>query len=77
LTKSLTVSPGPEAFPEGTLEIAWVCTGRERTIVRLSLAPISRAATWGGFPSVSRGRPRGPAGNAAGPGRLPPLGTTY
>jgi len=40
------MSLGPEAFPEGTLEIAWVRTGREETLARLSLAAISRAAAW-------------------------------
>jgi hypothetical protein len=30
--RSLIVSPGPEAFPEGTLEIALVCTGREEAV---------------------------------------------
>jgi len=29
------MSPGPEAFSAGTLEIAWVCAGRERTVARL------------------------------------------
>jgi len=42
--RSVTVSPGPEAGPAATLEIAWVCTGREQTVARLCLAPISRAA---------------------------------
>jgi hypothetical protein len=42
--RSLTVSPGPEAFSAATLEIALVCTGREQTDGRLSLAAISRAA---------------------------------
>jgi len=65
------MSPGPEAFHARTLEIALVCTGREQTSAQLSLAPISRAAAREGFPYVPRGRPRGPAGNAAGPGRLP------
>ena len=41
------MSPGPEAFSAATLEIAWVCTGRKRTDTRLSLAPISRAASLG------------------------------
>jgi len=67
--RSRTVSPGPEAFPEGTLEIAWVCTSRERTVERLSLAPISRAAGRMSPVPNTRGPPRGPAGNAAGPGR--------
>jgi len=40
----LTVSPGPEALSAGTLEIALVWTGREQAVVRLFLAPISRAA---------------------------------
>ena len=44
------MSPGPEAFSAATLEIAWVCTGRKRTVERLSLAPISRAAGGGDFP---------------------------
>jgi len=69
--RSLTVSPGPEAFHAATLEIALVCTGREPTVARLSLAPISRAAGMDDSPSGSRDPPRGPAGNAAGPGRLP------
>jgi hypothetical protein len=30
--RSLTVSPDPEAFPEGTLEIALVRTGREEAV---------------------------------------------
>jgi hypothetical protein len=64
------VSPGPEAFPEGTLEIALVCAGRERAVARLSLAAISRAAGRDDFPHVTGGPPRGPAGNTAGPGRL-------
>jgi len=64
------VSPGPEAFSAATLEIALVCTGREKAVAPLCLAAISRAAAWTVFPSVSPGRPRGPAGNAAGPGRL-------
>ncbi len=68
--KSLTVSPGPEAFSEGTLEIALVRTSREKPVARLSLAAISRAAGMDDFPLVTRGPPRGPAGNAAGPGRL-------
>jgi hypothetical protein len=42
--KSQTRRPGPKAFHAETLEIAWVCTGREQTVVRLPLAPISRAA---------------------------------
>jgi hypothetical protein len=71
--RSLSVSPGPETFPEGTLEIALVCTSRARTVDRLSLAAISRAAGVDDFPFVTRGPPRGPAGNAAGPGRLPAL----
>jgi hypothetical protein len=40
------VSPGPEAFFAATLEIALVCTGREKAAARLSLAAISRAARW-------------------------------
>jgi len=66
--RSLTLSPGPEAFPEGTLEIAWVCTKVSRPLHDFPFAPISRAAAWAAFPSVSRRRPRGPPGNAAGPG---------
>jgi hypothetical protein len=42
--RSLTVSPGPEAFHAETLEIAWVCTSREEAVARLSIAAISRAA---------------------------------
>ena len=42
--KCLSVIHGPEAFPEGTLEIALVCTGREKAVAQLSLAAISRAA---------------------------------
>ncbi len=48
--RSLIVSPGPEAFPEGTLEIALVCIGREKTVAQLSLAAISRAAAWHRLP---------------------------
>src|SRR5712691_4564402 len=48
--RSLTVSPGLEAFSAATLEIALVCDGPERTVARLSLAAISRAAAWGCFP---------------------------
>jgi len=65
------MSPGPEAFSAGTLEIAWVCIGPERTDAELSLAPISRAAGLADFLPDTRGPPRGPAGNAVGPGRLP------
>ena len=50
--RSLTVSPDPEAFSAATLEIAWVCTSRERTVERLSLAPISRAAGMDEFPPL-------------------------
>ncbi len=64
------MSPGPEAFSAATLEIAWVCIGRERTEAELSLAPISRAAGVDELPPVTIGPPRGPAGNAGGPGRL-------
>jgi len=61
------VSAGPEAFHAETLEIALMCTGRVRTVVRLFLAPISRAAGGDGFPSapyeargvVPRGMPQG------------------
>ena len=60
--RSFHVSPGPEAFPEGTLEIALVCGSRERTFARLSIAPISRAAGMDDFPLVRGGPPRGPAG---------------
>src|SRR5712692_8649704 len=60
--------PAPKAFSAATLEIAWVCTGRERTGVRLSLAPISRAAGRDEFPPASRGPPRGPAGTPQGRG---------
>ena len=49
--RSLTLSPGPKAFAAATLEIAWVCIGRERTDAELSLAPISRAAGLDDFPS--------------------------
>src|SRR5713226_8336626 len=62
--------PAPKAFSAATLEIAWVCTGREPTGARLSLAPISRAARKDDVSHASGGAPRGPAGNAAGPGRL-------
>jgi hypothetical protein len=62
--------PRPGGVPRRTLEIALVCTGRERTVARLPLAAISRAAGEENFPSVTRGPPRGPVGNAAGPGRL-------
>ena len=68
--RSLTVSSGPEAFPEGTLEIALVCTGRERTVVRLSLAAISRAARMDDSLTPQKARRVVPRGNAAGPGRL-------
>jgi hypothetical protein len=71
--KSLTVSPRPKAFHAETLEIAWVCTGRERTVITLSLAPISRAAR--GDDSlmphqarrvVPRGTPQGRGGSQSG-----------
>jgi hypothetical protein len=64
------MSLGPEAFREGTLEIALVCTGREKAVAQLSLAAISRAARRQFFPLTSEDAPRGPVGNAAGPGRL-------
>jgi len=63
------MSPGSEAFHAATLEIAWVCTGREQTVARLSLAPISRAAGMDEFlpPQearrvVPRGMPQGRGG---------------
>jgi len=43
--RSLTVSPGPEAFPEGTLEIALVCTGRKEAVA--TTLPCSDFATGG------------------------------
>jgi len=68
--RSLSVSPGPEAFSAATLEIAWWAEAmsrlwrdspshrfRERRAGRISLPN-------------TQGPPRGPAGNAAGPGRL-------
>jgi len=64
------VSPGPEAFPAGTLEITLVCTGRAEAVASLSLAAISRAAGVDSFPSVTRGPPLVPQGNVAGPGRF-------
>ena len=61
---------GPEAFSAATLEIAWVCTGRERTVERLSLAPISRAAGMDEFPP-RRMRPAAwSRGERRRPGRL-------
>ncbi len=48
--RSLTLSPGPEAFPEGTLEIAWVCTKREQTVARLSLCTDFASGRLGCFP---------------------------
>ena len=31
--KGRTVRPGPKAFHAETLEIAWVCAGREGTVI--------------------------------------------
>jgi len=66
------VSPDPEAFHARTLEIALVCTARERTIVWLSLAPISRAATRGQpFLVTLKGGRVVPRGTAEGRGGFP------
>jgi len=63
------VSPGPEALAEGTLEIAVVCTGREKGSHNSPLQRF-RERRVDSFPSLTRGPPHGPAGNAVGPGRI-------
>ena len=71
MTEVPTVSPGPEAFPGGTLEIALVCTGRGEAVA--TTLPCSDFASgrlgWLFLLSLEGGRVV-PQGNAAGPGRL-------
>ena len=48
--RSLTVSPGPEAFPEGTLENRVGAHQREQTVAQLSLCTDFASGRLGCFP---------------------------
>src|SRR6266542_5698789 len=66
-----TRSPGTEALSAGPVETAWVCAQVSGLPPELSLAPVSFERRPGeSFPQTEGGSPRGPAGNASGPGRL-------
>src|SRR6266498_3994483 len=65
------LSPGTEALSAGPVETAWVCAEDSGLLPELSLAPVSFERRPGeSFPQTEGGPPRGPAGNASGPGRL-------
>jgi hypothetical protein len=69
--RSPTVSPGPEAFPEGTLEIALVCTGREDAVATTLPCSDFVSGRLGDLPSVSLGGRVVPRGMPQGRGVYP------